>query len=35
MADVEAWSGCVAGALEERDYLARLRGPVSQTPGSR
>ena len=22
--DVEAWSGCVAGALEERDYLARL-----------
>jgi SAM-dependent methyltransferase len=23
--DVEAWSGCVAGALEERDYLARLR----------
>jgi arsenite methyltransferase len=24
-ADVEAWSGCVAGALEEQDYLARLR----------
>jgi ubiquinone/menaquinone biosynthesis C-methylase UbiE len=23
--DAEAWSGCVAGALEERDYLARLR----------
>jgi arsenite methyltransferase len=23
--DVEAWSGCVAGALEERDYLERLR----------
>ena len=23
--DVEAWSGCVAGALEEQDYLARLR----------
>lgn len=23
--DVEAWSGCVAGALEESDYLARLR----------
>jgi SAM-dependent methyltransferase len=22
--DVEAWSGCIAGALEERDYLARL-----------
>ena len=22
--DAEAWSGCVAGALEERDYLARL-----------
>ena len=22
--DVEAWSGCVAGALEERDYLAKL-----------
>jgi SAM-dependent methyltransferase len=22
--DVEAWAGCVAGALEERDYLARL-----------
>ena len=25
MADVEAWSGCVAGALEEQDYLAKLR----------
>jgi len=25
LADVEAWSGCVAGALEEQDYLARLR----------
>jgi SAM-dependent methyltransferase len=23
--DVEAWSGCVAGALEENDYLRRLR----------
>jgi len=23
--DVEAWSGCVAGALEERDYLEKLR----------
>jgi SAM-dependent methyltransferase len=23
--DVEAWSGCVAGALEENDYLDRLR----------
>ena len=23
--DVEAWSGCVAGALEEQDYLERLR----------
>ena len=23
--DVEAWSGCIAGALEEQDYLARLR----------
>lgn len=22
---VEAWAGCVAGALEEQDYLARLR----------
>ena len=22
--DVEAWSGCIAGALEERDYLAKL-----------
>lgn len=22
--DAEAWAGCVAGALEERDYLARL-----------
>jgi len=22
--DAEAWSGCVAGALEEQDYLARL-----------
>ncbi len=25
MADVEAWSGCIAGALEEQDFLARLR----------
>jgi len=25
IADVEAWSGCIAGALEEQDYLARLR----------
>ena len=25
MANVEAWSGCIAGALEEQDYLARLR----------
>jgi SAM-dependent methyltransferase len=24
LCDVEAWSGCVAGALEERDYLAKL-----------
>ena len=23
--DVEAWSGCIAGALEERDYLEKLR----------
>ena len=23
--DVEAWSGCIAGALEEQDFLARLR----------
>jgi ubiquinone/menaquinone biosynthesis C-methylase UbiE len=23
-ADMEAWVGCVAGALEERDYLAKL-----------
>jgi SAM-dependent methyltransferase len=23
-ADMEAWAGCVAGALEEHDYLARL-----------
>ena len=22
--DAETWSGCVAGALEERDYLAKL-----------
>ena len=25
MQDVEAWSGCIAGALEERDYLAKLK----------
>ncbi len=25
MNDVEAWSGCVAGALEERDYLGKLK----------
>jgi len=24
LTDAEAWAGCVAGALEERDYLARL-----------
>jgi len=23
--DIEAWSGCVAGALEEQDYLQKLR----------
>jgi arsenite methyltransferase len=23
--DVQAWSGCIAGALEEQDYLERLR----------
>ena len=23
--DVEAWSGCIAGALEERDFLEQLR----------
>ncbi len=25
LSDVETWSGCVAGALEEQDFLARLR----------
>jgi SAM-dependent methyltransferase len=25
LADVEAWSGCIAGALEEQDFLTRLR----------
>ena len=25
LSDVEAWSGCIAGALEEQDFLARLR----------
>jgi len=25
MRDVEAWSACIAGALEEQDFLARLR----------
>ena len=25
MHDVEAWSGCIAGALEEQDYLEKLR----------
>jgi arsenite methyltransferase len=25
LADVEAWAGCVAGAMEERDYVGRLR----------
>jgi len=25
LSDVEAWSGCIAGALEEKDFLARLR----------
>jgi SAM-dependent methyltransferase len=25
MRSIEAWSGCVAGALEEQDYLERLR----------
>ncbi len=31
--DVEAWSGCVAGALEERDYLVRLRRAGFDDPG--
>ena len=26
VADVKTWSGCIAGALEEQDYLERLRG---------
>jgi ubiquinone/menaquinone biosynthesis C-methylase UbiE len=32
-ADAEAWAGCVAGALEEQDYLTRLRaaGFVDET----
>jgi SAM-dependent methyltransferase len=25
LSDVEAWSGCIAGALEEKDFLARLK----------
>ena len=25
MRSIEAWSGCVAGALEEQDYLDKLR----------
>ena len=25
MRDIEAWAGCVAGALEEQDYLDKLR----------
>ena len=25
MGDVEAWSACISGALEEQDFLARLR----------
>jgi len=25
LSDVEAWSGCIAGALEEQDFLARLK----------
>jgi arsenite methyltransferase len=25
MRDIEAWSGCIAGALEEQDYLDKLR----------
>ena len=25
LSDVEAWSGCIAGALEEKDFLARLQ----------
>ena len=33
--DVEAWSACIAGALEEQDFLARLRAPASPTPASR
>ncbi len=26
MRDIEAWSACISGALEARDFLARLRG---------
>lgn len=32
MESVEAWSGCVAGALEEQDYLARLRAAGFEQP---
>ena len=30
--DVEQWAGCVAGALEEHDYLARLRRAGFESP---
>ena len=33
MNDVEAWSGCIAGALEEQDFLARLRRAGFSDPG--
>ncbi len=32
LSDVEAWSGCIAGALEEKDYLARLRAAGFEDP---
>ena len=34
MRSVEAWGGCIAGALEEHDYFGSCSAPASSTPRS-
>jgi ubiquinone/menaquinone biosynthesis C-methylase UbiE len=33
LSDVEGWSGCIAGALEEQDFLARLQAAGFENAG--
>ena len=35
MHDVEAWSACISGALEEQDFLSGCAAQASPTPASR